>query len=135
MKVVLETNVLVSAAMTAHGACAQIVDLLAEGMFELCADDRILAEYETVLRRPELGIIPQDAEYVLELISATVENVAAVPLQVTLADPTDLPFLEVARTADAMPVTGNLRHFPKCVCGPIMAVSPAEFLNMVRQST
>ena len=49
MRVVLDTNVIVSAAMTTHGTCGQIVDLLAEGMFEICVDDRVLDEYDTPL--------------------------------------------------------------------------------------
>ncbi len=61
MKIVLDTNVIVSAAMTAHGTSARIIDLLADGAFALCTDDRILAEYEDVLRRFGLRIVPVDA--------------------------------------------------------------------------
>jgi len=133
VKVVLDTNVIVSAAMTTYGTCGQIVDLLTDGMFEICADDRILNEYETVLRRPELRIVPDEAAIVLELIHSVVEPVAAVPLTVTLPDPKDLPFLEVATAADAILVTGNLRHFPKGACRGITVVSPKEFLGLLQQ--
>ena len=134
MKVVLDTNVIVSAAMTTYGTCGQIVDLLADGMFDICADDRILNEYKTVLRRPELRIVPEEATIVLELVHAVVEPVAAVPLSVTLPDPKDLLFLEVATTAEAILVTGNLRHFPKRMCKGITVISPREFLDFLRQS-
>jgi hypothetical protein len=57
VKVVLDTNVLVSAVLTAHGTCARIIDLLVDGTFSLLADDRILAEYTDVLQRPELHLV------------------------------------------------------------------------------
>ncbi|NQT52453.1 putative toxin-antitoxin system toxin component, PIN family, partial [bacterium] len=84
MKVVLDTNVVVSAAMTVHGVCARIVDLLADGAFGACADDRILDEYDSVLHRPELRIVPDDAAMVLELIHSAVQIVPAFPLPVEL---------------------------------------------------
>ena len=135
MKVVLDTNVIVSAAMTAHGTCGQIVDLLIDGMFEICADDRILDEYDTVLHRPELRIVPDDADIVLDLIRSVAELVAAAPLAVTLPDPKDLPFLEVAAAAEAILVTGNRRHFPKRMCKGVTVATPREFLEILRQSS
>ena len=134
MKVVLDTNVIVSAAITTYGTCGQIVDLLADGVFNICADDRILNEYETVLHRPELRIIPEEAAIVLELVHSVAELAAAAPLAVTLPDPKDMPFLEVATTAKAILVTGNLRHFPKRACDGVTVVSPREFLDLLRQS-
>jgi hypothetical protein len=54
--------------LTAHGTCNRILDLLIDGAFPIGADDRILDEYDTVLRRPALAITPKDASRVLELI-------------------------------------------------------------------
>lgn len=135
MKVVLDTNVIVSAAMTGGGTCARIVDLMVDGAFELCVDARILDEYEAVLHRPELGICPADATVLLELLKSTATPVAAVPLPALLPDPTDLPFLEVAATAGAILLTGNLRHFPKKACEGTAVLSPRDFLDLMRHST
>ncbi len=132
MKVVLDTNVLVSAALTTHGKCGQILDLLVEGGFEICADDRILDEYDTVLRRPEFRIVTEEADVLLELIRSLAGLVASVPLNATLPDPDDMPFLEVAAASDAILVTGNLRHFPKKGCQGVTVVSPTEFLEILR---
>ena len=131
MKVVLDTNVVVSAALTAGGTCARILDLAADGAFDLCADDRILDEYEAVLHRPELGIRPEDAAVVLDWIRSIAEQVAAVPLTAALPDPGDLPFLEVAAAGGAVLVTGNLRHFPKRACRGNTALSPRDFLDLL----
>lgn len=134
MNVVLDTNVIVSAAMTAHGVCAQIVDLLADGLFEICADDRILDEYETVLYRPELQIVPEDAALVLELITSVAQRVSALPLPVELPDSTDRPFLEVAAAAEAILVTGNTRHFPSRARAGVTVLPPREFLDVLRHT-
>ncbi|MFW6161606.1 MAG: putative toxin-antitoxin system toxin component, PIN family [Planctomycetota bacterium] len=133
MRAVLDTNVVVSAALTPHGVCAQILDLLTDGAFALCADDRILDEYEAVLYRPALRIVPGDAAIVLELIRSVVEIVPAYPLPVELPDPHDAPFLEVAASADAVLVTGNLRHYPSEARAGVTAVTPAEFLALLRR--
>jgi len=132
MKVVLDTNVIVSAAMTTYGTCGQIVDLLVKGAFEICADDRILAEYDTVLRRPEFRIVAGDAEVVLDLMRSVAELVAAAPLAAILPDPKDMPLLEVAMASDAILVTGNLRHFPEEARKGVTVVSPREFLELLR---
>ncbi len=134
MKVVLDTNVIVSAAMTTHGACAQILDMLADGVFGICADDRILTEYDSVLHRAGLRIVPGDAAIVLDLIFAAAEPVAGVPLAVDLPDSKDRPFLEVAAASGAVLVTGNARHFPARSRMGVTVLTPREFLDVVRRA-
>ena len=134
MRVVLDTNVVVSAVMTAHGPCARIIDLLADGVFELFADDRILAEYDSVLHRPQLRIVAEDAAVLLELIRSIADPVAAVPLPVQLPDPDDAPFLEVAAASESLLVTGNARHYPRSSRTGVSVLTPREFLERIRRS-
>ena len=134
MRVVLDTNVVVSAIMTAHGTCAQIIDLLADDAFELYADDRILAEYDSVLQRPQLRIVPEDAAVLLELIRSIADPVAAAPLPVRLPDPGDAPFLEVAAASESLLVTGSARHYPKSSRAGVTVLTPMELLERIRRS-
>jgi putative PIN family toxin of toxin-antitoxin system len=134
MKVVLDTNVIVSAVLTAHGVCAQILDMLTDGVFGIYVDDRILAEYDSVLLRPQLHLTPDDAAEVMEWIRSVAEPVAALPLPAELPDPGDMPFLEVAASASAILVTGNTRHFPKRSRVGVTVLSPREFIDLVRLS-
>lgn len=134
MRVVLDTNVVVSAIMTAHGTCAQIIDLLADDAFELYADDRILAEYDSVLQRPQLRIVPEDAAVLLELIRSITDPVAAAPLPVQLPDPGDAPFLEVAAASQSLLVTGNARHYPRSCREGVTVLTPMELLELIRRS-
>ena len=119
----------VSGVLTSHGPCGRILDLLVIGAFDLCADDRILAEYAAVLRREEFGIAAQDVDELLALFRTTAIHIVASPLSVTLPDPDDLAFLETAAASGSVLVTGNLRHFPPpSRCG-VTVVRPAEFLE------
>ena len=111
MRIVLDTNVVVSALLHDASVPAQVLDLCFSGDLELVVDARILAEYRDVLRRPELELDARDVDHVLAL-AAYAHHVVAVPLPLTLPDADDVPFLEVAvaSAADAL-VTGNVKHF------------------------
>ena len=56
MKIVLDTNVLISGLLTPFGVCGEIVRMLTSNVLTLCADSRILFEYEDLLRRPRFAI-------------------------------------------------------------------------------
>jgi len=129
-----DTNDLVSAVLSAHGTCARIVDMIADGALDLYADDRILAEYDSVLHRPELRIAPEDAGVILDLIRSITDTVAAIPLPVQLPDPDDAAFLEVAAASGSILITGNTRHFPTNARTGVSVMTPAEFLELLRGS-
>lgn len=131
MKVVLDTNVLVSGLIMVKGPCGRILGLVFEDVLQPCVDDRILREYETVLPRPELQIDRDHVIGTLELVRDNGEILTPVPLPVELPDPTDLPFLEVAAAADAILVTGNVRHFPKRVRAAVAVLTPNQFLDLL----
>jgi putative PIN family toxin of toxin-antitoxin system len=134
VRIVLDTNVLVSALLNPHGTPGRIIDLVLSGAVVVLFDDRILAEYRDVLARPKLRISPVESSYLLEFIETEGVLAPAPPLDVELPDPDDLPFVEVAAAAfaDAL-VTGNARHFSPAVeilSMPIL--SPAEFIEFWR---
>lgn len=131
MRIVLDTNVVVSGLLSPGGPPGRIVDMVTSRALSVVYDDRILAEYRNGLARPRLRIEPVEAAAVLDVIEREGVLVPAPPLAVILPDPTDLPFLEVAAAgmADAL-VTGNERHFVplegECA---VHVVSPAVFLS------
>ena len=135
MKIVLDTNVLVSGFLSPLGAPARIVGLALDGVLTLCVDPRIEYEYLEVLLRPKWNFNPADVRVVLEAIMEDAIKINAAPLNITIPDADDLMFIETAVTAraDAI-VTGNKKHFPQKAAGSIPVLSPAEFLEMIRKN-
>jgi putative PIN family toxin of toxin-antitoxin system len=108
VRIVLDTNVLVSALLTPQGLPAQILLLALAGDLTLLFDERILEEYREVLHRPRFAIPRDQLAEILEQLEADGELVATTPVTAALPDPDDRPFIEVAMSgrADAL-VTGN----------------------------
>ena len=133
MRVVVDTNVLVSGLLSPFGPPGVIVSLTAAGRLSLCYDARILAEYADVLHRPAF---PFDGDAVTALTSQIKAGgvlASPVPLPTRLPDAADEPFLEVAVAARAeYLVTGNSAHFPRECRAGVRVVSPREFIDSAR---
>ena len=130
MRIVLDTNVLVSAILSPNGPPAAVLRALLTERVRLCFDERIVSEYRDVLTRVKFSF---DRELVEELIgfleSAGTPTLAA-PLAVDLPDPWDQMFIEIAVSSRAdFLVTGNLKHYPEEVRSGVKVVSPREFLD------
>lgn len=133
MKIVLDTNILVSGLLQALGPSGQIVRLVASGELTLCHDPRILAEYREVLLRKRFRFDPVRVEVLLSQIKAAGIPVAARPLAVRLPDPDDEAFLEVALAGSVrFLVTGNLKHYPAEACQGVEVLSPRGFIETYR---
>jgi uncharacterized protein len=133
MRVVVDTNVLVSGVINPHGSPGRVVDSILSQTITVLYDDRILMEYRDVLLRPFFGFHAADVNALLDFITFSGEQITAGPVNVILPDPTDVPFLEVAVAGSAAAlVTGNLKHF-KPVRGrhTISILSPVELLRFI----
>jgi putative PIN family toxin of toxin-antitoxin system len=130
LRIVLDTNVLVSGLIRADGVPARILDLVLARQVGVALDHRILAEYETELNRPEFGFPSRRVGEILEFLWLYGERVRADPLPARLPDPDDAMFLEVAASAHADGlVTGNLRHFPPSQRHGVRVLTPREWLQ------
>jgi putative PIN family toxin of toxin-antitoxin system len=134
VKVVLDTNVLVSALITPGGVCSRILRLVYDQILRVCTDERIVEEYEAVLHRPRFRLDREDILETIEAIRANGQAVTPIPLSAELPDPTDRAFLEVAVHADAVLVTGNTRHFPPKARHGVKVLTPREFLDLLREA-
>jgi len=131
MRVVIDTNVLVSSVINPHGAPGRIVDaLLGESMIALY-DDRVLDEYREVMRRPIFGFQSGDIDALLHFIESAGEHISTRDIGVVLPDASDLPFLEVAVAGRAGAlITGNIKHFkPKRGRHSVYVSTLAEFMK------
>ena len=68
MKVVIDTNVLVSALLNAQSLPAQFFNLVLNGKLQMLYTNTIVSEYSNVLYRRKFGFPPELIEPVLDLI-------------------------------------------------------------------
>jgi len=130
LRIVVDTNVLVSGILSPDGPPASILRILLNEDATLCFDERILAEYVDVLTRGKFGFDPEFVDDLISFLERTGVPVIANPLSVVLPDMADKMFLEVAASGDADHlITGNLKHFPETARRNVSVVSPREFLD------
>ncbi|MDX2109095.1 MAG: putative toxin-antitoxin system toxin component, PIN family [Verrucomicrobiota bacterium] len=129
---VIDTNVLVSAALTAGGTCDQIVRAAVDGRIRLAWSASMLSEYREVLLRPKFKFSPPVVASLLAVFSPN-DQVTPVPAA-TLPDPDDEVFLATAMaTPDKILVTGNGAHFPPAICVPVEILTPGQALQRLSE--
>ena len=130
MRIVLDTNVLVSGFLSPDGPPGAILRSILAGSISFCFDERILIEYQEVLTRGRFALASERVDAVLEFIEANGESVLAETLGVELPDATDTMFVEVASAAGAdCVVTGNRKHFPAERLEGLRVLLPREFVE------
>lgn len=134
MKIVLDTNVLVSGLLTPFGPSGEIVRMVSAGELILHIDARILSEYQEVLNRPKFQFDKDHVSILLNFIKIHGQFVSSLPLKSQLPDPNDEPFLEVAIAGEVHSlVTGNSVHYPRSSREGIKLFSPKEFIEFYRK--
>lgn len=116
MKVVLDTNVVVSAALSRRGASSRLLELLADGEFDIALSLPLYLEYEDVLSRDELvshGVDPVAARELHEDLGSIAQGQIIYFLwRPWLRDPKDDLVLEVAvASGSRYIVTHNVKDF------------------------
>ena len=131
MKLVLDTNVIVSAFIKADSKPSQILKLILNGKAQIYINTAILWEYEMVMLRPKFAkfINPDNIRRFINLVRSIGISYDPPPGNKKLPDEGDRVFYETAKGSSSFLVTGNLKHFPK----ESFIVSPAVFLE--RMST
>ncbi|MGH7468684.1 MAG: putative toxin-antitoxin system toxin component, PIN family [Longimicrobiales bacterium] len=141
MRVVLDTNVIVSGLLRPASVPALVLSLLATARVQAVVDARILEEYRDVLSRPRLKIPDQIAREFLNRFASSAEHimvdadVVSGLGRLTLKDPDDRLFMEVAISGGVGAiVTGNVNHFPRSALKPIRVLTPRQLLDELDQA-
>ena len=132
IRVVLDTNVFVSALLQPLGLPAQVFLLAIGGhIAQLCISGAIYAEYEEVIRRPRFHRTQNEMEAALRTVRDRGLWFKPTSRVQACSDPDDDIFLECAQAAEAhYVVTGNLKDFPS-VWGVTKIVHSREFIEAV----
>src|SRR5580693_7418236 len=132
IRVVIDTNVVVSAALNDDGLPAAVLSLAIDKKVLMIVSDPILAEYERVLNRPYLKLSATRIKALLADIHRS-STVIRPTRSVTIieADESDNRFLECADAGGAdYLVTGNTKHFPKAFDRTVI-VTPKQFAETI----
>ncbi|PYX10704.1 MAG: putative toxin-antitoxin system toxin component, PIN family [Acidobacteria bacterium] len=131
LRLVIDTNVVVSAALKPEGLQRTVVLLAMTKPARWYVSDAIVSEYAIVLARPELKIRRSLRQQFLQLIRNHAYSISPSRLAQITADPADNIFVECADAARAdYLVTGNQRHFPK-FWKNTKIITSSEFLSMI----
>jgi putative PIN family toxin of toxin-antitoxin system len=131
IRVVLDTNVVVSATLVPSGTQAIILLLALTGQIRIYVSEPVLTEYEEVLRRPRLKLATHRIEEALNAIRMIARPVRVRETLSISPDENDNRFLECAEAARAdYLVTGNTKHFP-VRHKTTTVVTGRQFLNML----
>lgn len=134
--VVLDASVLIAALGSPHGASFQVLSAVGTGRFTLALSVPLVLEYEHVAKREaeRLGITSDDVDAVVDFLCAHGRHQPIYFVwRPALPDPKDDMLLELAAPAHASHiVTHNLRDFRGCERFGVRAVTPRDFLTLLR---
>ncbi len=128
MRVVLDTNILISACWKPGGNESRVVTLAG---VTVCISDTLEAEYRDVAQRKKFAKQRECLDALIDAIVATAFRIEPAPTCAACSDPDDNLLLDCALAAEAQyVVTGNLRHFPEEWEG-IKVINARAFLEII----
>ncbi len=130
MRVVLDTNVIVSALLSPEGKPAFIVGMALNEIIRMHYTVSMIAEYEDVLRRPKFGSRigeKRRRRYFDDLMSFGVCVLPPPESKIHMIDESDRIFYDVACAYGAVLITGNKKHYPE----DERIITPAQFMDII----
>jgi len=113
MKVVLDTNILISACWKPGGLEEQVLELGLAGRFDIVVSPAVWAEYIEVLRRPKFEKLQPRVDVLLTRLESRIIYCEPDSKIELASDPDDNRMLECAAAAGAAYiVSGNLKDYP-----------------------
>jgi putative PIN family toxin of toxin-antitoxin system len=124
-RVVLDTNVIVSAILSPKGLCSKIMDLVFDDKIQTCYSVDILAEYKDVLFRASLDLNGEKRKLFFEIMREAGTIIWPTASDIKLPDESDRIFYDTAKESGAILITGNIKHYPS----ESFIMTPAEFMR------
>ncbi len=139
MRVVVDTNVLISALLKADGSPAKIVSLWRSGELELVVSEEVVSEVSRVLgyQRIRTRVSAEEAERFLDLLRTAALAVTAYEnVTVVKDDPDDDKFLAIAIVSGAEYIISGDTHLLSIGnYQGIEILTPADFLTNILPNT
>lgn len=137
IRVVIDANVFVSAALKSHSKPAKIIDLVKEGKVALVLSHAILEELRKVFRYPKIRkelrlTVSEIDETLAEIAEGAVLTPGNIKIGAVKDDPDDNRYLECAMEGQADYIISGDRHLIKLkVFQGIKIIDPATFLELI----
>jgi putative PIN family toxin of toxin-antitoxin system len=135
--IVLDTNIIIAALRSKRGASNNLLSLVGTHNFEIHDSVALILEYEDVIQRQrtELGLSQEDvADFIDSLCSMAHHHKIYFLWRPSLSDVNDELVLELAVTARCeYIVTHNIKDFKGIDKFGIQAITPKEFLQIIRE--
>ena len=127
INIVLDTNIIVSAALSSEGNPAKIIKLIAlDDSIQIYYSPAILDEYKKVLSYERLNLSEEKQTRAVNLIEKNGVCVQPETSDIPLPDESDRIFYDTAKAVNAYLVTGNQKHYPE----ESQIVTPARFVEI-----
>jgi len=126
-KVVLDTNVLVSAMISINSNPARIVNMALNRELSVCYNSGILFEYDNVLYRPRFDFNVEKVKNIIGTINESGIELTPDASDFPMIDESDRKFYDLHKAANAILITGNAKHFPK----EDLIMSPTAFMEHI----
>ena len=128
---VIDTNVLVSAAIKPGSVPGQLLELVMDGVIVPVLNKDIVKEYRDVLSRPKFSFPENIVNDIMTEFEDQGVFVDAERLDLDFPDPKDTVFYEVVmedrKGRDSYLVTGNVKHFPQ----KPFVVTPRQMIDII----
>ena len=127
INIVLDTNIIISAALSSKGNPAKIIRLIAvNDSMQIYYSHSILDEYKKVLSYERLNLSDEKQTRAVNLIEKNGMCIQPETSDIPLPDESDRIYYDTAKAVNAYLITGNLRHYPD----EPKIVSPARFVEI-----
>jgi hypothetical protein len=138
LRVVLDTNVIISDTITDHGVPFQILKKWEQGHFVLIVSEPILQEVDRVFHYPHIKekrhLTKRDISSVLQTLRRYgINTPAEIIIEAVSQDPADNKFIVAAVEGEADYIVSGDRHLRSLESyRGIKIVSPSEFVEVLR---
>lgn len=112
LKIVLDTNIILSAVLSDSGYPAKIFDLFLEKEVTLYYCKAMIDEYKDVLSRERFGISRDRVGRIINIIRKLGVNIEPEASCFPMEDESDRIFYDTAQEVYAWLLTGNIKHYP-----------------------
>lgn len=135
-RIVLDTNVLIAALMSQHGASNKLLRLIGTGKFDVVLSVALTLEYESVAKRYSGTKIPYTFDEIDEILDFLRDSANQRGIyflwRMAVKDPDDGLVLDLAANSDCQYiVTFNIKDFPDIEQFSLKAVTPKQFLEIL----